>query len=125
LHGRKIHFIRNNAMQQVGIRFSAPEGQDARPSDQEKAFLKENGFMWRGREGYWSKQLVSSDDKSEIAGIEAEKGPQAARMERGRRRADCDRQCEEVFVKLANQARERIGTLPPQEYAFSDQQHER
>jgi hypothetical protein len=105
--GRRIRFIRNNAMQQVGITFEADEGIDPRPSKEDTEFLKEHGFRWRGPEKLWTLQLISPNDKEEIETIAADQGEQQARLERGKRRSAADRAAEEVFVTLANTIRVR------------------
>lgn len=108
--GRRLRFIRNNALQQVGIAFEATEeGVDPRPTLEDTEFLKQHGFRWRSPEKLWTLQLLSPTDKEEVAAIAAAQGEQQARLERGKRRTAADRDAEAAFVTLANAIRTRNG----------------
>src|SRR5260221_2733033 len=48
--GRTIHLTRNDSTQQIAIYFSAKEGVDPKPAEDDRQFLKENGFHWRADE---------------------------------------------------------------------------
>jgi hypothetical protein len=116
--GRRIHFIRNNAMQQVGITFAAKEGVDPRPSKEDTQFLKDHGFRWRGGEKIWTRQFFTPEDKEHLGKVEAEQGQQQARVERGRIRVRVMSEAEGVFEALANTIRQRNG-LEPSQLSFS------
>jgi len=118
--GRRIQLLRNDAMQQACVTFTAKEGVDPRPTKEDTQQLKDNGFWWRGKEKMWTRQFFSSEDKEYLAGVEAEKGEQQAKIERGRMRADAMRESERVFLDLANSIRQRNG-LPPSDMSIGQE----
>lgn len=111
--GRKIHLLRNNSMQQVGIRFTAEENVDPKPAREDIDFLKDNGFRWRGGdEKMWTRQFATPEDKERLAAIEAEQGAEQAKLERSRIRVRAMQEAERVFAELGNAIRQRNGNEP-------------
>jgi hypothetical protein len=117
--GRSMRLFRNQQFQQNAIVFYAPKGENPKPSDDAIAFLKEHSWRWRPETDAkpWTKQFLTPEDKAYIDKLAAERGEEAAKLERSRRRAAGDRQAEEEFVILANEIRQRNG-LEPVEYNF-------
>ncbi len=117
--GKLMRLFRHNRFQQNAIIFSAPEGDDPKPPKEATALLLDRHWRWRPeiQEKPWTKQFLSPDDKAAIEQIQAEKGEQAARAERSRRRAAGDRLAEEDFVEVANLIRQKNG-LEPVDYNF-------
>lgn len=110
--GRRIHLYRNNAMQQVGIRFTAAEGSDPRPSKEDTQFLKDNGFRWRGDEKLWTRQFLTPEDKERLGSMEETDGSEQAKLARSRLRIQVMQEVEQLFVQLANEIRGRNGLEP-------------
>jgi hypothetical protein len=119
---RRARLFRNNKFQQNAIVFHAPEGEDPKPPEEARTFLKDHHWRWRPEvEGKpWTKQFLTPDDKADIEQIKADKGEQAARAERSRRRIAGDRQAEEEFVAMANLIRQQKG-LEPVDYSFGQE----
>lgn len=110
--GRRIHLYRNNAMQQVGIGFTAAEGTDPRPSKEDTQFLKDHGFRWRGEEKLWTRQFLTPEDKERLAALEEAEGTEQAKLARSRLRVQVMQEVEQVFAELANEIRRRHGLEP-------------
>lgn len=110
--GRRIHLYRNNAMQQVGIRFIAAEGTDPWPSKEDTQFLKDHGFRWRGEEKLWTRQFLTPEDKERLGAMEAAEGTEQAKLARSRLRIQVMQEAEQLFVQLANEIRSRNGLEP-------------
>jgi N12 class adenine-specific DNA methylase len=102
--GRRLRLLLGRRFKQNMIRFvSTSEGVDPQPSEQEKEFLRANGWRERAEEQAWTKQLAKNTDEDRWA------------------RAKSDRAAEAQFVTLANNIRNRNG-LEPTGYDFGQQE---
>lgn len=110
--GRRLEFYRNNQYQQVGVRFTAPEGVNPKPSAEETQWLKDQGYeKWRPETKSRTMQLLTPEQKNEIAAIE-EINQDDAIYTKARMRAKADFDAQATVVELANIIRGRNGLRP-------------